>query len=240
MLFLSTFHRFEPNGLLIPYLWAAGGPTRWEQQFPQGSSACKRFNKPLLCASVAVWKVLYELNILTQKLLEFFRNWKVLVISSLDPWRERIFQDTNQFPDQTKIVNSLKPICWIWTKYDMSKLIKPRAKKTEEPDAICPALRRYISCSMSEYMIFRKIKNYCGIIYMTMYDVYDEHWAGNLVSPQPPSAQTWQSTFVDGSAPDLSNTNFVLSVEVIIISIYQNNHCPNIYDIYKYLRHKIS
>ena len=161
-LFLSTFHRFEPNGLLIPYLWAAGGPTRWEQQFRQGSSACKRFRKPLLCASIATWKVLYELNISTQKLLECFRNWEIVVISSFGSWREKISHDTNQFQDKTKVVNrSLKPICWIWTKYDMSKLIKPRAKKTEEADAICPALRRYISCSMSEYMIFRKIKNNC-------------------------------------------------------------------------------
>ena len=53
-----------------------------------------------------------------------------------------------------------------------------------------------------------------------IYDIYDNvwciWWAGNLVSPQPPSAQTLQSTFVDRSAPDHSNTNFVLSVEVII------------------------
>ena len=87
--FLSTFHRFEPNGLLIPYLWAAGGPTRWEQQFRQGSSACKRFRKPLLCASIARWKVLYELNISAQKLLECFRNWKIVVISSFGSWREK-------------------------------------------------------------------------------------------------------------------------------------------------------
>ena len=53
-----------------------------------------------------------------------------------------------------------------------------------------------------------------------IYNIYDNvwciWWAGNLVSPQPPSAQTLQSTFVDRSAPDHSNTNFVLSVEVII------------------------
>ena len=129
-LFLSTFHRFEPNGLLIPYLWAAGGPTRWEQQFRQGSSACKRFRKPLLCASIATWKVLYELNISAQKLLECFRNWKILVISSFGSWREKISHDTNQFQDKTKVVNrSLKP-----TLLDLNKVwhVKTHQAKSEE------------------------------------------------------------------------------------------------------------
>ena len=98
-LFLSTLHRFEPNGFLIPYLWAAGGPTRWEQQFRQGSSACKRFRKPLLCASIASFIWVKYISSETIGMFQKLENCSYLALGE-----KKISHDTNQFQDKTKVV----------------------------------------------------------------------------------------------------------------------------------------
>ena len=96
--------------------------------------------------------------------MENFRNWKLLIISSFESWRGRISENTIQFQDKTKIVNrsSVKPMCWIWTKYDMSKLIKPGGRKTEEPDEIFPSIKTLSLVLNVSVWFFWKIKNNSG------------------------------------------------------------------------------